>query len=143
MGCGEGLFFMQYYDLRFELLEEKIFFGKYVTQLCPVSATGYLVSIWNQPGLWLCERRPGCKPEKIEDPRYNSHTTDIKPLFPDQIADFPYVVSRNRNSINLVDLRNRHTQPLIEIRNSDLFCEKLCLTIDPDTYNLRMMYVSW
>jgi hypothetical protein len=91
----------------------------------------------------LVERRPGHKPEKIEDPRYNSHTTDIKPLFPDEITEFPYVITRNRNAINLIDLRNRHTQPLIEIRNSDLFCEKLCLTIDPDSRNIRLMYVSW
>jgi hypothetical protein len=31
IGCGEGLFFIQYSDLRFDLLDEKIFFGKYVT----------------------------------------------------------------------------------------------------------------
>ena len=31
MGCGEGLFFMNYRDLNFELSEEKVFHGKYVT----------------------------------------------------------------------------------------------------------------
>ncbi len=31
LGCGEGLFFMRYADLRFTLSEERIFFGKYVT----------------------------------------------------------------------------------------------------------------
>lgn len=85
MGCGEGLFFVKYSDLKFIVSEEKIFFGKYVTQLCPITATSYLVSIWNQPGVYIVERRPGHKPEKIEDPRYNSHTTDIKPLFENEI----------------------------------------------------------
>ena len=70
---------------------------------------------------------------KIEDPRYSSHTTDLKPLFPEQFSELPYIVTRNKNGINLIDLRNRHIQPLIEIKNSDLFCEKLCHRVDNQT----------
>jgi len=106
-----------------------------------VGFSSFLVSIWNQPGVYLVDRKSGLKAAKIDDPRFNSHTTDIKPLFPDQLSEFPYVVTRNRNAINLVDIRNRHTQPLIEIRNSDLFCEKLCLSNANGA--IKLMYVSW
>ena len=71
------------------------------------------------------ERSAKIKPQKIEDPKYNSHTTDLKPLFPEQFSELPYIVQRNKSSINVIDLRNRHIQTLIEIKNSDLFCEKL------------------
>jgi len=55
------------------------------------------------------------------------------------------VLARNKNSINLIDLRNHHIQPLIEIRNADLFCEKLCLREMPaeEGGGISMMYVSW
>ncbi len=83
------------------------------------------------------------KPQRIDDPRFNSHTTDLKPLFPDSIETLPYIISRNKNSISLIDYRNKHIQPLIEIRNCDLFCEKLCVTIEPESGLVRLMYVSW
>ena len=79
---------------------------------------------------------------KIEDPRYNTHTTDLKPLFPDSFAELPYIVTRNKNSISLIDLRNRHVQPLIEIKNADLFCEKLNVRLDTETGNIFLLYVS-
>ena len=87
----------------------------------PLPRGAYLISIWNQAGVFIVDRSPKNKPLKIEDPRYNSHITDLKPLFPDQFQELPYVVARNKNAINLVDLRNRHIQPLIEIKNSDVF----------------------
>jgi hypothetical protein len=34
-------------------------------------------------------------------------------------------------------------QPLIEIRNSELFCEKMTITAEPGTGLIRLMYVSW
>ena len=52
-------------------------------------------------------------------------------------------MTRNKNSINLVDLRNKHIQPLIEIKNSDLFCEKLNVRQDQDTGQVMLMYVTW
>lgn len=68
----------------------------------------YLVSIWNQSGVFIVSKSTKSKPIKLEDPRYNSHTTDLKPLFPEDFNMLPYVISRNKNSINLIDLRNRH-----------------------------------
>ena len=53
------------------------------------------------------------------------------------------MVARNKNAINLVDLRNRHIQPLIEIKNSDLFCEKLCHRVDNETGQVCLIYVTW
>ena len=91
----------------------------------------------------MVDRSPKSKPQKIEDPRYNSHTTDLKPLFPEQFIELPYIVTRNKNSINLIDLRNRHIQPLIEIKNSDLFCEKLNVRTDSETGQVFLMYVTW
>jgi hypothetical protein len=112
--------------------------------MCNVSKGTYCISIWNQSGVFIVNREPGAKAVKIEDPRYNSHITDLKPLFPENFAELPYVIARNKNSINLIDLRNRHIQPLIEIRNADLFCEKLCLRETPDSQGgISMMYVSW
>lgn len=59
--------------------------------------------------MFVAERSAKSKPYKIEDPHYNSHTTDLKPLFPEKFfTDLPYVVQRNKNSINVIDLRNRH-----------------------------------
>ena len=43
----------------------------------------------------------------------------------------------------MIDLRNRHIQTLIEIKNSDLFCEKLGVRCDRDTGQLYLMYVTW
>lgn len=57
------------------------------------------------------------------------------------MQEFPYLISRNKNSINLIDINNRHMQPLIEIRNAELFCEKITLTrVDG---HLKLMYVTW
>ena len=67
----------------------------------------------------------------------------MKPLFPENFSELPYIVTRNKNSINLVDLRNKHIQPLIEIKNSDLFCEKLNVRQDHDTGQVMLMYVTW
>lgn len=67
----------------------------------------------------------------------------MKPLFPENFSELPYIVTRNKNSINLVDLRNKHIQPLIEIKNSDLFCEKLNVRQDQDTGQIMLMYVTW
>lgn len=87
--------------------------------------------MWNQAGLHLVTRAHGgnlVKPVLIQDPKFNSHVTDLKPLFPELLSDYPYVVCRNKNMITLVDINNLHIQPLIEIRNAELFCEKLALT---------------
>lgn len=87
--------------------------------------------MWNQAGLHLVTRAHGGNPVKpvlIQDPKFNSHVTDLKPLFPELLSDYPYVVCRNKNMITLVDINNLHIQPLIEIRNAELFCEKLALT---------------
>ena len=142
-GCGNGMYFAKWEDDKFYIGEDKIFGGKYVTQIVVLARGAYLISIWNQAGVFICDRSPKSKPLKIEDPRYNSHTTDLKPLFPDQFQELPYVVARNKNAINLIDLRNRHIQPLIEIKNSDLFCEKLQLRTDNDTGTVCLMYVTW
>lgn len=50
-------------------------------------------------------------------------------------------MSRNKNSINLIDLNNRHIQPLIEIRNAELFCEKICISRMDGL--IKLMYVTW
>lgn len=62
-------------------------------------------------------------------------------MFPNQLSEFPFVVSRNKNSINLIDLNNRHIQPLIEIRNAELFCEKITLSRVDNL--IKLMYVTW
>ena len=108
-GCGNGMYFATLENDRFILGEDKIFTGKYVTQVCLMPRGAFVCSIWNQTGVFVVDRSPKSKPQKVEDPRYNSHTTDLKPLFPDQnFDDFPYLVQRNKNAINVIDLRNRH-----------------------------------
>lgn len=106
-GCGNGLFFAKWNGFNFILGDELVFSGKYVTQICLLPRGEYLISIWNQPGVFIVDRDTN-RPVKIEDPRFNSHTTDLKPLFADQFTELPYLISRNKNSINLIDLRNRH-----------------------------------
>lgn len=39
-------------------------------------------------------------------------------------------------------MNNRHIEPLIEVRNSELFCEKLVVTHFADQV-IRLLYVSW
>lgn len=107
-GCGNGMFFGVFENEKFILGEDKIFSGKYVTQVTLLPRGSFLCSIWNQSGVFVVDRTPRSKPMKIEDPRYNSHTTDLKALFPEQFGELPYVVTRNKNGINLIDLRNRH-----------------------------------
>ena len=107
-GCGNGMYFANWENDRFILGEDAIFKGKYVTQIVLLTRGAFLISIWNQAGVFVVDRSPKSKPLKIEDPRYNSHTTDLKPLFPEQFQELPYVVARNKNAINLIDLRNRH-----------------------------------
>lgn len=137
------MYFGTFEQDRFILGDDKIFNGKYVTQIILLPKGNFLCSIWNQSGVFVVDRTPKSKPVKIEDPRYNTHTTDLKPLFPDFFAELPYIVTRNKNSISLIDLRNRHVQPLIEIKNSDLFCEKLNVRSDPETGNIFLLYVTW
>jgi hypothetical protein len=57
------------------------------------------------------------------------------------MEEFPYIVLRNKNSINLIDLYNQHIQPLIEIRNAELFCEKMALLHEDNT--VKLMYTTW
>lgn len=102
------MYFAKFENDKFILGEDKIFSGKYVTQIVLLTRGAFLISIWNQAGVFVVDRSPKNRPLKIEDPRYNSHTTDLKPLFPEQFVDLPYVVARNKNAINLIDLRNRH-----------------------------------
>jgi hypothetical protein len=67
----------------------------------------------------------------IPDPLKSCHITDLKFLTPS------YVICRTKNSVSLIDLNNRHMEPLIsEIKNGELFCEKIVLKKD------RLMYVT-
>ena len=81
--------------------------------MCNLGRGKFLVAVWNQSGLYVIDRSVNytgtpAKPFKIEDPKYNSHTTDLKPLFPNNLDILPYIITRNKNAINLVDLNNRH-----------------------------------
>lgn len=46
-GCGNGLYFAEYDKNQFYVSDDKVFAGKYVTQVLNVSKETYLVSIWN------------------------------------------------------------------------------------------------
>ena len=142
-GCGNGMYFATFNNDQFALSDEKIFTGKYVTQIVLLPKGNFLCSIWNQSGVFVVDRVPKSRPVKIEDPRYNTHTTDLKPLFSSQFSELPFVVTRNKNSISLVDLRNRTIQPLIEIKNAELFCEKLQVRTDPSSGSVYLLYVTW
>lgn len=48
------------------------------------------------------------RPILVEDAKFNSHCTDLKPLFEGQLKEFPYIVIRNKNAINLIDLNNKY-----------------------------------
>lgn len=123
---------------------EKIFGGKYITQVQYIGNQNYAVSIWNKSGIYIVSRAEGVKSVKIEDPRYYSHTTDLKPMFEKLLGqEMPYLLQRNKNAISLVDVKNNHIQTLIEIRNSDLFCEKLQIDVDRVSGKLKMAYVTW
>ena len=84
-----------------------------------------------ESGIWLVDRSRKCVRGRIEDPRGNMKTTDLKPLFPrvdgSKSNPVPFIISRNKNSINLVDIQAERVQPLIKIDNGDLFCEKMCI----------------
>lgn len=46
-GCGNGMFFASFEHEKYTLREDKIFPGKYVTQICSLPHGAFLVSIWN------------------------------------------------------------------------------------------------
>ena len=46
-GCGNGMFFATYENEKFILGEDKIFAGKYVTQMALMPKGAFLCSIWN------------------------------------------------------------------------------------------------
>ena len=46
-GCGDGMYFATYEHKKFTLLNDKLFEGLYVTQLCLLSRGSFLCSIWN------------------------------------------------------------------------------------------------
>ena len=46
-GCGNGMFFGTFENEKFHLGEDKIFSGKYVTQVTLLPRGSFLCSIWN------------------------------------------------------------------------------------------------
>ena len=55
-GCGNGMYFATFENQKFTLGEDKIFTGKYVTQVCLLPRGAFVCSIWNQTGVFVVER---------------------------------------------------------------------------------------
>ena len=61
-GCGNGMFFGIFEEDKFTLGDDKIFTGKYVTQVSLLPRGAFLCSIWNQSGVFIVDRNPKNKP---------------------------------------------------------------------------------
>lgn len=61
-GCGNGMYFGVFEDDKFMLGDDKIFSGKYVTQVCLLPKGAFLISIWNQSGVFVVDRSPKSRP---------------------------------------------------------------------------------
>ena len=84
---------------------------------------------YSKPGYWLIDRRDEeeKEPIKIEDERaeHNSGCTDLKVLPMYDEIKFPYVVSRNKFKIDLIDLVNNDIMSLCEESNTSSLTSKL------------------
>ena len=80
--------------------------------------------------------KPSRRVSVVEDPKFNCHTTDLKPLFSN------YIVTRNMNAICVVDVKNKQCQTLIEVKNQKLFCEKLDVYRGTEGQATRLLYVK-
>ena len=56
------MFFGVFEQEKFHLGEDKIFSGKYVTQVILLPRGSFLCSIWNQSGVYVVDRTPRSKP---------------------------------------------------------------------------------
>ena len=86
---------------------------------------------YSRTGYWLIDREAeeGKEPLKIEDerPEHNSGCTDLKfiPMYDD--STFPYVISRNKFKIDLIDLTEHRIHTFYEDQNSTTMTSKLQL----------------
>lgn len=56
IGGGQGMYTGKLVNQKFELSKEIIFKGKYVTQILKIDKGIFLVSIWNQAGVYLVDK---------------------------------------------------------------------------------------
>lgn len=109
-GCENGIFFVQLDSTKraMELLEERYFAGKLVSQIFEFSPMQLIISIFSQDGYFVIDR-PRRKvmqmkkcislstPDMDSDDQSeekNVNCTDIKPLPGFHIESFPYLLTR-------------------------------------------------
>lgn len=94
----------------------KVFFrDKLISQLCEIKPSFFIVAEYSKTGYWLVDRNvEDLEPRKIEDGRaeHNSGCTNLQliPMY-DEVK-FPYVVSRNKFKIDLIDLVDQRVSTL-------------------------------
>ena len=111
----------------------KVYFReKLISQVCQLKPNYFLVAEYSRPGYWLIDRRQPEEdkpPVKIEDERaeHNSGCTDLQILPMYEETKFPYVVSRNKFKIDIIDLVDKYIFTLCEESNTSAMTQKMSI----------------
>ena len=100
--------------------------------MCQLKPNYFLVAEYSRPGYWLIDRRQPEEdkpPVKIEDERaeHNSGCTDLQILPMYEETKFPYVVSRNKFKIDIIDLVDKYIFTLCEESNTSAMTQKMSI----------------
>ena len=112
----------------------KVYFrDKLISQICQIKPNYFLVAEYSKPGYWLIDKRQPDEdknPVKIEDERaeHNSGCTDLQMLPMFEETKFPYVVSRNKFKIDLIDLVDNYIFTLCEESNTSGMTQKMSIS---------------
>jgi hypothetical protein len=93
MGTEKGLWFATWNSLSAKCIldENQILRQKNVSQVCRAAKWVYVAACWMESGLWLIDRQKKCVRSRIQDPRCNFKTTDLRPLF-EGLDETPYML---------------------------------------------------
>ena len=105
---------------------------KMISQICQFSPGKYLIAEYSKPGYYILDRQaskedPKYEPTKLLDRRteHNNGCTNLVkfPLYdPNKM---PYILSRNRYKIDLIDVKNLSIYPILSDTNTSSMTQKM------------------
>ena len=112
-------------------VQEKVYFrDKLISHLCQIRPGFFLVAEYSKTGYWLVDRNePDKDPEKVEDlrPEHNSGCTNLEMMPMYDPKWFPYVLSRTKFKLDLVDLVDKKVLTLSVEANTSAMTPKMVI----------------